>query len=130
VFAADGIGSEFEWHTNVNWTIDVAHRGDANLDGEFNSSDLVAIFEAGKYGTGEFADWSEGDWNGDRMFDSLDFIAAFKDGGYTVAAPAGIAVVPEPSSILLVGLALLGTCRCRKARSSVHPQLVRESIAE
>ncbi len=44
--------------------------GDANLDNEFNSGDLVSVFAAGKYETAEMAGWGEGDWNGDMSFDS------------------------------------------------------------
>ena len=56
--------------------------GDANLDGEFNSGDMVQVFVLGKYETGEEASWAEGDWNGDGFFDSSDMVAAFADGGY------------------------------------------------
>ncbi|MEZ6116336.1 MAG: hypothetical protein R3C28_07155 [Pirellulaceae bacterium] len=40
--------------------------GDANLDGEFNSSDLVAIFEVGEYEDTILnnSGWADGDWNG------------------------------------------------------------------
>lgn len=56
--------------------------GDANCDGRFDSSDLIKVFQAGKYEQGTAADWSEGDWNGDGMFDSSDLIAAMIAGGY------------------------------------------------
>lgn len=58
--------------------------GDANLDGEFNSTDLVQLFSIGHYdqdSRGEYG-WTQGDWNGDRKFDSADLILAFQDGGY------------------------------------------------
>ena len=65
--------------------------GDADFNGEFNSSDFVQVFQAGKYeqgwltesgwAVGALAGWSEGDWNGDGLFDSSDFITAFQDGG-------------------------------------------------
>ena len=35
--------------------------GDANLDGEFDSSDLTAVFQSAKYETGDDAGWTEGD---------------------------------------------------------------------
>jgi hypothetical protein len=62
--------------------------GDANLDGVFNSRDLVAIFQAGKYETGVPGDasWVEGDWNCDGQFTTADLILAFENGGYTTAA--------------------------------------------
>ena len=58
--------------------------GDTNLDGEFNSSDLVQVFAAGKFETGEEARWEQGDWNGDYTFSSGDLVFAFVDGGYEI----------------------------------------------
>jgi hypothetical protein len=45
------------------WVHDIrgTYFGDANLNGEFNGSDMVQVFAAGKYETGENAGWSEGD---------------------------------------------------------------------
>ena len=79
--------------------------GDANLDDEFNSSDFVAVFGAGKFETGQAATWAEGDWNGDGVFGSGDFVKAFSGGGFEIG-PRPASVVPEPSSlgILLIGL--------------------------
>jgi hypothetical protein len=55
----------------------VARRpGDANEDGQFNSADIVLVLQAGKYLTGQSANWNEGDWNGDGVFDPLDLVAA------------------------------------------------------
>lgn len=56
--------------------------GDANRDGVFDQSDLVDVFQAGKYDTGERAGWADGDWNGDDLFDSTDLILAFQSGSY------------------------------------------------
>ena len=60
--------------------------GDANLDGEFNSGDMVQVFAEGKYEKDaqwlNVTSWSEGDWNGDGIFDSSDMVTAFSDGGY------------------------------------------------
>jgi hypothetical protein len=59
--------------------------GDANLDGAFNSTDLVQIFQRGEYeDTVELNSvWSEGDWNCDGEFNSRDLVLAFAAGGYT-----------------------------------------------
>ena len=76
------------------------------MDGEFSSSDFVAVFAAAKYETGQPANWSEGDWNGDGEFSSSDFVAAFSGGGYELG-PRDPAVVPEPSTL---GLILIGLC--------------------
>ena len=58
--------------------------GDANRDGRFDSSDLVAVFAAGFYESPEFdaVTWEQGDWNGDGRFTTADLIAAFQYGGY------------------------------------------------
>ena len=62
--------------------------GDANLDGTFDSQDLVSIFRAG-----EFEDeiegnstWADGDWNCDGDFGTSDLVAAFRTGRYVAAA--------------------------------------------
>lgn len=58
--------------------------GDANLDGEFNSRDLVLIFVQGEYedGIDGNSGWASGDWNGDGDFNSRDIVDAFVIGGY------------------------------------------------
>lgn len=99
------------------WIKDLAHTwfGDSNLDGEFNSSDLVAVFEAGKYEQDVVARWSEGDWNGDGRFGTGDLVTAFEDGGYEQGKLAGASAVPEPASIFILigGLIGIGFChRC------------------
>lgn len=83
--------------------------GDANCDGEFNSTDLIRVFQAGKYETGDAAVWSMGDWNGDGLFTSTDLVIAFQDGGYEQGPRAAVASVPEPASIVLtlMGMGLL-----------------------
>jgi hypothetical protein len=64
------------------------HYGDANLDGLFNSADLIQVFTAGEYEDGipGNSSWSEGDWNCDNEFDSADMIAAFVEGAYSDAS--------------------------------------------
>ncbi|MEZ6121299.1 MAG: hypothetical protein R3C28_32685 [Pirellulaceae bacterium] len=58
--------------------------GDANLDGLFNSTDLVMVFTAGEYEDASplNSTWSTGDWNGDGEFGTSDLVAAFQAGGY------------------------------------------------
>ncbi|MDG2382463.1 MAG: PEP-CTERM sorting domain-containing protein [Pirellulaceae bacterium] len=90
--------------------------GDANLDGEFNSSDLVAVFSGGRYETGGVATWAKGDWNADLVFGSGDLVAAFSDGGYEQGPKVSIAV-PEPATglLLMVGTTLWLLFRRRKS---------------
>jgi hypothetical protein len=83
--------------------------GDANLDGEFNSGDLVQVFDAGHYEDvieGN-SGWSEGDWDGDGDFTSGDFVVAFQDGSYEVGPRGPVAAVPEPSGVLFVAPVLI-----------------------
>ena len=64
--------------------------GDANLDGEFNSSDFVTVFTSGEYEDEipENSTWADGDWDGDAEARSSDFVVAFSGGGYEIG-PAG-----------------------------------------
>ncbi len=66
------------------WVKDLKHTwyGDADLNLEFNNSDMVLVFVEGKYETGEVAGWEDGDWNADAIFNSSDMVTAFADGGY------------------------------------------------
>ena len=94
--------------------------GDANLDGEFNSSDFVTVFSACKFEQDTAASWEEGDWNGDGRFSSGDFVAAFTDAGYEQGPKPAAAAVPEPTSdaFLLLGLFALMLPRGRTSRSN------------
>jgi len=76
--------------------------GDTDLDGAFNSSDMIQVFVKGKYETGEVAGWVEGDWDGNGFFDSSDMITAFVDGGYEKGPQTEAFAVPEPTSALLL----------------------------
>ena len=90
--------------------------GDSNLDGEFNSSDLVEVFIAGKYETGEAAGWAEGDWNADGSFDSSDLVAAFVDGGYEQGPRAAVQAVPEPTGLFCLLPALIAIVFSRRRK--------------
>ena len=62
--------------------------GDVNDDGVFDSSDLVAVFQAGEYedGLDGNSSFEEGDWNGDGDADSADLVFAFQSGQFVAAA--------------------------------------------
>jgi hypothetical protein len=76
--------------------------GDANLDDEFNSTDMVAVFATGKYETGEPVGWAEGDWNGDALFTTGDMVVAFVGGGYEKGPrPDNMVAVPEPGTAIM-----------------------------
>lgn len=91
--------------------------GDSNEDGQFNQLDIVRVLQAGKYGTGQPASWSEGDWNGDGVFNQLDIVLALQAGTYTGGAQAVLApsardgrftergdVAPEPADAVFAKL--------------------------
>jgi hypothetical protein len=89
--------------------------GDANLDGEFNSSDLVTVLASGTYEADVASVWSTGDFNGDGRTNSSDLVAALAGGGYELGPRAAVAAVPEPVSgtSMLMGLLLLALPRRR-----------------
>jgi hypothetical protein len=82
--------------------------GDVDLDGQFGSADLVNVFQAGKYETGDAALWTEGDWNADGVFSTRDLVLAFQDGGYEQGPRARVTAVPEPTSGVIAVAGLLG----------------------
>ncbi|MFC1759583.1 LamG-like jellyroll fold domain-containing protein [Planctomycetota bacterium] len=99
------------WVNNLTNT----YFGDSNFDGEFSSADFVTVFGSAKYEAGQDATWAEGDWNGDKKFNSADFVAAFSGGGYEKGPrEGGLAVVPEPSSMLILLIGMLGIQFVRK----------------
>ena len=104
----------------IVWIDDVKNvwPGDANLDGEFNTGDLVQVFSRGQYedGVSDNSGWADGDWTGDKDFDTSDLVAAFQAGGYEQGPKAAVQAVPEPASIMLLTSALgllLGIVRRR-----------------
>lgn len=96
-------GCRFGRTGSVPYEKRVFRSGDSNLDGIFNSADLVTVFIAAKYVTGEIAHWMEGDWNGDGLFDTNDLVIAFQDGDYSNATTP----LPEPKAIVLLAIGLL-----------------------
>jgi hypothetical protein len=90
----------------TKWVAELKHTylGDADLDSEFNSGDLVTVLAAGQY-EDELAlnsSWATGDWDGDGDFTTSDLVTALADGGYEQGPRAAAAVVPEPESGLLI----------------------------
>ena len=88
--------------------------GDSNLDGAFDSSDLVAVFRAAEYedSVARNSTWATGDWDGDGDFGSSDLVFVFQKATYTAAARP--AAVPEPCAglLALVGMGIaIANCR-------------------
>lgn len=93
------------------WIDDLArtYAGDANLDGQFSSEDLVAVFVAGEYEDRLVGNstWSSGDWTGDGEFDSQDFLYAFRQGGYNAGPRTAVQSVPEPVGTWIVAVVII-----------------------
>ncbi|MCA9213279.1 MAG: SUMF1/EgtB/PvdO family nonheme iron enzyme, partial [Planctomycetales bacterium] len=83
--------------------------GDSNLDGSFDSSDLVQVFQFGEYeDTKQFnSTWATGDWNGDGDFSSADIVHAFMNASYSGAKVSAVQAVPEPQSYVPITFAAL-----------------------
>jgi hypothetical protein len=95
---------------------------DANLDGSVNINDLsVVLSNYDKTGLG----WANGDFDGDGRVDIGDLSNILSNYDKTAgASSAGIKVVPEPSSLLLVGIGAAFPVwrrrRFRKGPTSCH----------
>jgi hypothetical protein len=122
----DPLGYDLNHDAMVNtedlhiWVKDLAHTwiGDANLDGEFNSGDLITALAAGTYESDVDAGWSSGDFDGSGRFNSSDLIVALADGGYEQGLRvAAVSAVPEPACSALLALGAIGMCRLRKRRA-------------
>ena len=92
--------------------------GDADLNGEFNSGDLVVVLSSGTYEADVDSVWSTGDFNGDRRTNTSDLVFALADGGYELGPRGAIAAVPEPSAILLTVLGVAALAFRRRTGGS------------
>jgi hypothetical protein len=63
--------------------------GDANLDGRFDSDDLLQVFKRDEYEDTipSNSTWADGDWNGDGESTSDDLVLAFQSGRYNAGVP-------------------------------------------
>jgi autotransporter-associated beta strand protein len=105
-----------------SFTFGYAAAGDTNLDQTVDILDVTNCLSSVKFNSGLAATWAEGDFNYDGYADVLDMAdftstGLFNGGSYTASYP-GIAVVPEPSPLGLMGVAsgvaaLLGLTRLR-----------------
>lgn len=95
--------------------------GDINLDGIFDSTDLIGLLSGNEWGPGyewsreaeppySFVTYFNGDINNDGYFDSMDVIELFQAGTYVGGGNASV-IVPEPRGIMLAAFALVAMLR-------------------
>lgn len=103
--------------------------GDANVDGRFDSSDLIQVFAAGLYEkqalrslvdgslVEAIASWPTGDWNSDGEFTTSDLLVAFQEGSYETGPRPAVKTVPEPTEwSLWISSALCAACATARLR--------------
>jgi hypothetical protein len=68
----------------VTGILRIATPGDANLDGVFNSSDLIEALKRGEYedNVAHNSNWMDGDWDGNGDFETGDLVYAIQIGNY------------------------------------------------
>jgi uncharacterized membrane protein len=82
--------------------------GDADLNGQFNSSDLVQVLASGTFEADVDSVWSTGDFDGNGRTKSADLVAALADGGYEQGPRTAVSAVPEPASFVMLMVGLMG----------------------
>jgi len=112
------------WLDNGNGSVTFAYAapGDSNLDWTVDILDASNFLSFGKFDTGLPATWTEGDYNYDNSVDILDaadfFATSLYDAG-SYNSPAGsVAAVPEPSTLGLVGVGVVGLMAMRRKRAA------------
>ena len=85
--------------------------GDANLDGVVDVNDLTSVLTNFNQSAGSNG-WNLGDFNGDGKVDVNDLTILLTHYNQSLGASGAMAAVPEPSSVVLLGVAALGLLGC------------------
>ena len=103
--------------------------GDANLDGKVDVNDLTIVLA--NFGQTTGMNWSTGDFNGDGRVDVNDLTIVLSHFGSS-AGSGGMAAVPEPSAVALIGAGVIGLFGCvwrRRLRSVPFPIILSQNRA-
>ena len=83
--------------------------GDANLDGTVDINDLTIVLA--HYGQTGMT-WGQGEFTGDGTVDINDLTIVLANYNKSAGASAGMAAVPEPSCLVLLGIGGVGWLAC------------------
>ena len=89
--------------------------GDSNLDGSVNGTDLNAVLS---YYNQSGQVWACGDFNYDGSVNGTDLNTVLSN--YNQSLSSSTAAVPEPSTLLLMVLGLVGLLAVRRVRACTH----------
>lgn len=89
----DGLVTASDYHHLIDRVLGTSP-GDANLDGVFDTDDLLDVFAESRFEDGivNNATWATGDWNCDGEFDSNDLLDAFAAGRFLASSAVAAAV--------------------------------------
>ena len=90
--------------------------GDANLDGKVDINDLSKVLMNYNQSTGANG-WSLGDFNADGKVDINDLTMVLTNYGQGLRSSAGLAAVPEPAMLVLLGIAAISLLGFKTGRS-------------